>query len=396
MNWKTPPSKEQKTKLYVAYGSNMNIDQMAMRCPESTPFDVGTVQGYSLEFNRVATLCKNKDATAPCVLWNITAEHEKALDGYEGYPYKYTKVQVPVVVNGEKIKAMAYVMKDSSHRNPPKEEYFTRIYDGYAAFGIRDDTLFEALLRAEEAQEKRIEKEYAEFKSQEPKYITNDMITAARIEGFRAAVTYGEYVGLIDEGTEQSLKDRDILSLISYYAPTCEHTTTLTKQDCDYKYYIAYGSNINLNDMKHRCPNSEVVGVKMLKGYELVFDGCASIEKNSAAVTPVLLWKIHRTDWKALDRYEGYPSYYRKEEISLNSKSEGKMSATVYIMNRDNKAKYSPPSNFYIQTIIEGYKANGIDLKYLNDALEKNLRQNGLLEQQTKSKPQEHPQGRKK
>ena len=39
------------------------------------------------------------------------------------------------------------------------------------------------------------------------------------------------------------------------------------------RYYIAYGSNLNLEQMKMRCPTAEVVGVSELKGYKLVFKG---------------------------------------------------------------------------------------------------------------------------
>ena len=38
--------------------------------------------------------------------------------------------------------------------------------------------------------------------------------------------------------------------------------------------YIAYGSNINLEQMANRCPNSKVIGKEMLKGYELVQRRC--------------------------------------------------------------------------------------------------------------------------
>lgn len=41
--------------------------------------------------------------------------------------------------------------------------------------------------------------------------------------------------------------------------------------------YIAYGSNINLEQMAHRCPNSKVVSTEMMKGYELEFRGVATI-----------------------------------------------------------------------------------------------------------------------
>ena len=54
--------------------------------------------------------------------------------------------------------------------------------------------------------------------------------------------------------------------------------------------YIAYGSNINLEQMAYRCPNSKVVGKEMLKGYELEFRGVATIVPKENAEVPVLIW----------------------------------------------------------------------------------------------------------
>mgnify|MGYP000255432933 CR=1 FL=1 len=45
--------------------------------------------------------------------------------------------------------------------------------------------------------------------------------------------------------------------------------------------YAAYGSNINLEQMAYRCPNSTVAGAAMLKGYELQFRYHATIEPNA-------------------------------------------------------------------------------------------------------------------
>ena len=41
--------------------------------------------------------------------------------------------------------------------------------------------------------------------------------------------------------------------------------------------YIAYGSNINLEQMAYRCPHSKVVGTSEIKDYELEFRGVATI-----------------------------------------------------------------------------------------------------------------------
>lgn len=57
--------------------------------------------------------------------------------------------------------------------------------------------------------------------------------------------------------------------------------------------YIAYGSNLNLEQMKHRCPTAEVVGTAELKNWRLWFRGgnhsaVATIERERGFTVPVL------------------------------------------------------------------------------------------------------------
>ena len=37
------------------------------------------------------------------------------------------------------------------------------------------------------------------------------------------------------------------------------------------KYYLAYGSNLNLEQMSRRCPTARVVGKAQLENYRLAF-----------------------------------------------------------------------------------------------------------------------------
>ena len=37
-----------KKRLYTAYGSNLNLDQMAMRCPTAKLVGTGVIQNYEL------------------------------------------------------------------------------------------------------------------------------------------------------------------------------------------------------------------------------------------------------------------------------------------------------------------------------------------------------------
>jgi hypothetical protein len=39
-----------KTRLYIAYGSNLNLPQMAFRCPTAEVVGAGEVKGYEMLF----------------------------------------------------------------------------------------------------------------------------------------------------------------------------------------------------------------------------------------------------------------------------------------------------------------------------------------------------------
>lgn len=128
--------------------------------------------------------------------------------------------------------------------------------------------------------------------------------------------------------------------------------------------YIAYGSNLNLEQMRHRCPTAEVVGKSTLHGWRLRFRGgaysaVATIEKDKDHSVPVLVWQILPGDELALDRYEGFPFLYRKEMLRLTV--DGKqVRAMVYIMNKVGRP-YGIPSVGYYNTIFQGYQSAGFD-----------------------------------
>lgn len=55
--------------LYCAYGSNMNLDQMAYRCPKSKVVGNGKLYGWELVFNVHADIIKaDNDSVVPVVV----------------------------------------------------------------------------------------------------------------------------------------------------------------------------------------------------------------------------------------------------------------------------------------------------------------------------------------
>lgn len=138
--------------------------------------------------------------------------------------------------------------------------------------------------------------------------------------------------------------------------------------------YIAYGSNLNLEQMKHRCPTAEVVGTAVLRNWRLMFRGgshsaVATIERSQSSQVPVLVWRLQPQDELALDHYEGFPFLYRKEtlRVTLNGKQ---VYAMIYIMNESNHP-YGMPSVWYLSTIKAGYQSAGFDIGVLSGAVRK-------------------------
>lgn len=137
------------------------------------------------------------------------------------------------------------------------------------------------------------------------------------------------------------------------------------------KFYIAYGSNLNLEQMAARCPEARVAGKSTLENYRLLFRGThegavATVEPMTGGSVPVLVWEITPADEAALDRYEGFPFLYRKEEVRV--RLDGKaVTGMIYIMNEGRPI--GTPSCYYYSVILEGYKSAGFDTNILRAAV---------------------------
>lgn len=102
------------------------------------------------------------------------------------------------------------------------------------------------------------------------------------------------------------------------------------------KFYIAYGSNLNLKQMARRCPTAKAVKATCLHNYRLMFRGkgtaVATIEKHKGGKVPILIWQLQSNDEHNLDIYEGFPNLYRKETLKVTVNGR-RVQAMVYIMN---------------------------------------------------------------
>lgn len=151
------------------------------------------------------------------------------------------------------------------------------------------------------------------------------------------------------------------------------------------RYYVAYGSNLNVEQMLRRCPSARIIGTSEIKDYQLMFKGSQTgayltIEPREGSNVPVAAWEVTAEDERALDRYEGFPRFYYKAEMKLPIKGirSGKIrtrTVFVYIMHEDRS--FGIPSRYYMEVCRDGYKAFGFNEDTLFDALDYTMREVG-------------------
>lgn len=143
--------------------------------------------------------------------------------------------------------------------------------------------------------------------------------------------------------------------------------------------YLAYGSNLNLEQMSYRCPDATVLGTAELKDWELLFKGSKTgsyltVERCKGSTVPVAVWEVSAADERALDRYEGCPRFYYRKTLVLPVKNAetgevARRRCFIYIMHEDRPE--GMPYAEYVRTCRQGYRDFGFDQRYLDAAVER-------------------------
>ena len=154
-------------ELYFAYGSNLNLGQMIVRCPMAQVMSRAALDGYELAFRRgVLTILPKEGGRVEGLLWKINARDERALDRYEGYPHLYTKELLTVQTDSGRQNVVAYIMTAPCCKQvqPPSAAYLKTVLDGYRLAGFDPTAVLQAAAYARQAwqqtvQRKRSDKE---------------------------------------------------------------------------------------------------------------------------------------------------------------------------------------------------------------------------------------------
>lgn len=130
------------------------------------------------------------------------------------------------------------------------------------------------------------------------------------------------------------------------------------------RFYLAYGSNLDMERMGQRCPYAVVVGTTEIPQHRLLFKksktgSYATIEQDANEGVPAVVWKLSEYDELLLDRYEGCPRYYYKKQFQLpvwnlnGNRMKKSRTCIAYVMHEERQL--GRPGLDYFDLLYGGY-----------------------------------------
>lgn len=132
--------------------------------------------------------------------------------------------------------------------------------------------------------------------------------------------------------------------------------------------YLAYGMNTNLEQMTLRCPKAVSLGAAVLPDFRFVFKQFATVVPDTGNFTLGVVWEITEDCEQALDRLEGYPTFYNKQLVTVFIDG---VTHTVMTYLMYPEESLSLPSNSYYDMVAQGYIDHDISTDQLEDAVDR-------------------------
>jgi gamma-glutamylcyclotransferase len=144
--------------------------------------------------------------------------------------------------------------------------------------------------------------------------------------------------------------------------------------------YFAYGSNMNWNQMRERCPSSRFVGIAVLRDHKLAFTresvnrgcGVADVVAEDGAQVWGVVYEIADLDVGKLDTSEGFRpgrdknSYYRRERlVFLDGEDQRPLTVSAYF--GDPQPNPPPPNAAYKSLILAGARHWHLPEEYIRE-----------------------------
>ena len=131
--------------------------------------------------------------------------------------------------------------------------------------------------------------------------------------------------------------------------------------------YFSYGMNTNQDEMAYRCPGAHSLGHARLIDHAFRFAVHADVVPCEGSYVDGVLWSITDQDLDHLDQLEGYPTYYGRDRVRV---SQGSRIVLAICYSMQPGRADSPPSNSYMNMVLEGYAQHNVPTEQLWNSVE--------------------------
>ena len=147
--------------------------------------------------------------------------------------------------------------------------------------------------------------------------------------------------------------------------------------------YAAYGSNLDPDQMRQRCPHSPALGTGWIEGWRLTFGGeelgwegaLATLAESPGSAVFVGLYDVPPGDVRALDQWEGADSgLYSKIKVRVRA-LDGDHVAWAYVLDG---YEGGLPSARYLGVLAGAAEKAGAPDDYVAELLARPCRSSGL------------------
>ncbi len=133
------------------------------------------------------------------------------------------------------------------------------------------------------------------------------------------------------------------------------------------RYYFAYGSNMDEEQMHCRCANPEFVGLATLPGWKFRINsrGVATVVPDEGSTVYGVLWIITGEDEACLDYYEGVDrGFYSKRTETVYREDGTAVDALLYEATDDEPGSPRPE---YLERVIAAAQRHGLPPWYIEE-----------------------------
>lgn len=130
---------------YFAYGSNLSISQMKVRCPSAKLIRKGQLKDYKLVFSKwsskwhgaVADIIAAKNNCVWGLVYSLTFKDLHKLDGFEGYPFIYNRKLLSITGTSDLASDIwVYYLPHKFKLRSPAIKYLSILQEAAKTFGF--------------------------------------------------------------------------------------------------------------------------------------------------------------------------------------------------------------------------------------------------------------------